>query len=235
MTAVAAALVVAALSPMQTPFDTVFDQIKNLKPTTSVASVKNIILRRDVMELHLDSGQAYLLTPIGGRTIGIAFVGDGSVSFIPPLGIEQFNLHRVLGDSSLNDPISAAVLIFVDSTADELRRQLKFETNERSGAAGVAAGAGVAEAGPRAVFSDKDYPAAAWREGREGTVKFALAIDAYGRVTQCTVTQSSGHADLDATTCRLIVRRARFTPNRDAEGKATSGTFSSEVTWRVPR
>ena len=141
MTAVAAALVVAALSPMQTAYDTVFDQVKNLKPTTSVAPVKNIVLRRDVMELKLDSGHAYLLTPIGGRTIGIAFVGNGSVSFVPPLDIETFNLNRVLGDSSLNDPISAAVLIFVDSTADELRRQLKFETNDRSGAAGTAAGA----------------------------------------------------------------------------------------------
>lgn len=141
MTAVAAALVVAALSPMQTPYDTVFDQLKNLKPTTSIAPVKNIVLRRDVMELHLDSGHAYLLTPIGGRTIGIAFVGNGSVSFVPPLGIERFNLHRVLGDSSLNDPISAVVLIFVDSTADELRRQLKFETNERSGGTGAAAAA----------------------------------------------------------------------------------------------
>ena len=126
---------------MQTPYDTVFDQVKNLKPTTSVALVKNIVLRRDVMELQLDSGHAFLLTPIGGRTIGVAFVGNGSVSFVPPLDVEKFNLNRVLGDSSLNDPISAAVLIFVDSTADELRRQLKFETNERSGAAGTAAGA----------------------------------------------------------------------------------------------
>ncbi|HKA58802.1 MAG TPA: M1 family aminopeptidase [Gemmatimonadales bacterium] len=138
MSAVAVAVVVAVLSPMQTPYDTVFDQVKNLKPTTSVAAVKNIVLRRDVMELQLDSGHAYLLTPIGGRTIGIAFVGNGSVSFVPPLDIERFNLNRVLGDSSLNDPISAAVLIFVDSTADELRRQLKFEP---TGTPGAAAGA----------------------------------------------------------------------------------------------
>lgn len=138
MSAVAVAVVVAVLSPMQTPYDTVFDQVKNLKPTTSVATVKNIVLRRDVMELQLDSGHAYLLTPIGGRTIGIAFVGNGSVSFVPPLDIERFNLNRVLGDSSLNDPISAAVLIFVDSTADELRRQLKFEP---TGTPGAAAGA----------------------------------------------------------------------------------------------
>src|SRR5262245_3914708 len=138
MSAVAVAVVVAVLSPMQTPYATVFDQVKNLKPTTSVATVKNIVLRRDVMELQLDSGHAYLLTPIGGRTIGIAFVGNGSVSFVPPLDIERFNLNRVLGDSSLNDPISAAVLIFVDSTADELRRQLKFEP---TGTPGAAAGA----------------------------------------------------------------------------------------------
>src|SRR5262245_35402942 len=126
MSAVAVAVVVAVLSPMQTPYDTVFDQVKNLKPTTSVATVKNIVLRRDVMELQLDSGHAYLLTPIGGRTIGIAFVGNGSVSFVPPLDIERFHLNRVLGGSSLNDPINASLLILSASTAREQRRLLRF-------------------------------------------------------------------------------------------------------------
>jgi hypothetical protein len=136
-----AALAIAALSPMQTAYDTVFDQVKHLAPTTSVARVRDVVLRRDVFELQLDSGQAYLLTPIGGRTIGIAFVGKGSVSFVPPLEIEQFNLDRVLGDSSLNGPITAAVFIFVDSTADELRRRLAFAPVEHSPSSGDAAAA----------------------------------------------------------------------------------------------
>ena len=137
MTAVAAMLV-ALLSPTQTAYDTVFDQVRNLAPTTSVAPVRGLVLRRDVMELKLDSGRAYLLTPIAGRTIGIAFVGRGSVLFDPPLGIEKFNLYRVLGDSALSGEISAAVFIFVDSTADELRRQLKFATSDHDPGAGDA-------------------------------------------------------------------------------------------------
>jgi len=141
MIAAAVAVAAAVVSPMQTAYDTVFDQLKNLKPTTSVATVRNITLHRDIMELQLDSGQAYLLTPIRGRTVGIAFVGKGLVSFAPPLEVERFNLNRVLGDSVLDDEISAAVFFFVDSTAEELRRKLAFETNERSSGAGAAASA----------------------------------------------------------------------------------------------
>jgi len=125
-----AALVLAALS-QQTTYDTVFDQIKNLAPLPSVAVVRGVVLRRDVMALKLDSGFAYLLTPAGDRTVGIAYVGTGSMSFVPPLLIEQYNLKRVLGDSSIHDSIKAAVFIFTDSTADELRKKLTFN---RSGA-----------------------------------------------------------------------------------------------------
>ncbi|PYO46650.1 MAG: hypothetical protein DMD72_12225 [Gemmatimonadetes bacterium] len=128
-----AALVLAALS-QQTTYDTVFDQIKNLAPLPSVAVVRGVVLRRDVMALKLDSGFAYLLTPAGDRTVGIAYVGTGSMSFVPPLLIEQYNLKRVLGDSSIHDSIKAAVFIFTDSTADELRKKLTFNRSAERGA-----------------------------------------------------------------------------------------------------
>jgi peptidase M1-like protein len=114
------------LTVQQTTYDTVFEQVKNLQPASAAAPVHDLVLRRDVLQLTLDSGTAYLLTPVGDRTIGIAFVGAGSVSFAPPLIVERYNLQHVLGDSSASGPITAAVFIFADSTADELRRQLKF-------------------------------------------------------------------------------------------------------------
>lgn len=125
MNAVVAVLL--ALSSAQTPYDTIFDQVRSLAPRSdAVAPVRNLALHRDVLELRFDSGAAYLLTPVSGRTIGIAIVGSGAVSFVPPLLVEQFNMRRVLGDSTINGPITAAVLIFADSTQAELARTLKF-------------------------------------------------------------------------------------------------------------
>ena len=119
--------VLLALSAFQTPYDTVFDQVKSLAPRADAAApVRGLVLHRDVLELRFDSGAAYLLTPVSGRTVGVAIVGSGSVGFVPPLLVEQFNMRRVLGDSTINGPISAAVLIFADSTAAELARSLKF-------------------------------------------------------------------------------------------------------------
>lgn len=127
MTAVFA-LLLAVSTAHQTPYDSVFDQLKSLAPRHDAAApVRGAVLRRDVMELRLDSGSAFLLTPVAGRTIGIAFVGKGSLSFVPPLLVEQYNLKRVLGDSTINGPITSAVFIFADSTQAELSRSLTFE------------------------------------------------------------------------------------------------------------
>ncbi|HYX82382.1 MAG TPA: M1 family aminopeptidase [Gemmatimonadales bacterium] len=114
-----------ALTAVQTPYDTVYDQIQNLQPK-SVAPVKHLVLRRDVLALRLDSGWVYRLTPVHERTVAIAFVGTGSLTFVPPLTVEQTSLLRVLGDSVLNEPITAAVLLFTDSTDAELTRALTF-------------------------------------------------------------------------------------------------------------
>lgn len=127
MTAVVALLLAVSATPQQTAYDSVFDQLRGLAPRSdSVAPARGIVLRRDVMELRLDSGFAYALTPVQGRNVGIAFVGAGSLSFVPPLLVEQFNLKRVLGDSTINGPITAAVFIFADSTGVELGRRLTF-------------------------------------------------------------------------------------------------------------
>jgi len=100
---VVVAIVFAVSASVQTPYDTVFDQIRGLAPLpNAVAPVHGLILRRDVMELRLNDGVAYRLTPVAGRTTAIAWVGSGSLSFVPPLVVEQFNLKRVLGDSTIN-------------------------------------------------------------------------------------------------------------------------------------
>ena len=67
-----------------------------------------------------------------------------------------------------------------------------------------------------------------------GVARFRVQVGADGRVKQCTVTGSSGHAELDRATCDLITRRARFEAARGANGEKTAGGFSSAVSWQLP-
>ncbi|MHA4835550.1 energy transducer TonB [Sphingopyxis sp. MSC1_008] len=79
-----------------------------------------------------------------------------------------------------------------------------------------------------------DYPPQAKRKGREGTVGFLVHYGTDGLPTGCDIVTSSGHADLDATTCQLVQKRARFRPGRNAQGENIGGTYSNRVHWRVP-
>lgn len=83
-------------------------------------------------------------------------------------------------------------------------------------------------------FSDEDYPAEAIRNHEEGTVQFRLSVGADGRPTGCAVTASSGSAILDATTCRIVMERARFTPARDEKGNAVPDEVTARINWRLP-
>ena len=82
-------------------------------------------------------------------------------------------------------------------------------------------------------MTNDDYPLAARRAGLEGTVYFRLDIDAEGRPSACTITQSSGHAVLDDATCPLLMKRARFNPARDDTGKAVAGSWNSRFRWSL--
>lgn len=80
-----------------------------------------------------------------------------------------------------------------------------------------------------------DYPSRALREEREGVTRFSVTVGADGRVASCQVTGSSGHSDLDDTTCKLIQRRGRFNPATDGNGDPTTGTWASAVRWEIPK
>jgi periplasmic protein TonB len=107
---------------------------------------------------------------------------------------------------------------------------------------GIALTVAVAQAGmpvtrpqPRRLLShlvqNDDYPREAFARGEQGTVFFALLVLPNGRVGNCRVTRSSGSSSLDARTCEIMVRHARFVPARDAQGNPVSGTHESSLGW----
>lgn len=84
------------------------------------------------------------------------------------------------------------------------------------------------------LFSADDYPVSAIRNGQEGTVAVRLDVDTRGRVTRCSVEQSSGHTALDRTTCTLLRRRARLSPATGVDGQPVPSQFSTRISWVLP-
>jgi TonB family protein len=75
------------------------------------------------------------------------------------------------------------------------------------------------------------YPELALQRRQEGDVRFRTTIDGDGKVASCQVIESSGSEELDASTCRLITRFAKF--NRQPSGQL-SNTIEGRVSWRLP-
>jgi protein TonB len=82
--------------------------------------------------------------------------------------------------------------------------------------------------------SNDDYPDSAIRNEEQGTTGFRLDVGPDGRVTNCSVTSSSGSSSLDSTTCRLMRSRARFTPATDSSGARTTDSVSGRIRWVLP-
>lgn len=70
-------------------------------------------------------------------------------------------------------------------------------------------------------------------KGRNGEVRFVLAISATGIPISCAVAISSGWNDLDERACVLMLRRGRFQPARDMAGEPTAAVYRNRVTWWV--
>src|SRR5690348_7108672 len=102
----------------------------------SVAVVRHVTLTRDSLRFSLDSGTLFFTDPLGHRTFGAAFVGEGSVSIVPAYEIERRELGRVLRDTATRWPLTAAAFLVLDSTITELRHRA---AGWRTGSSGEAA------------------------------------------------------------------------------------------------
>ena len=87
---------------------------------------------------------------------------------------------------------------------------------------------------PSIWITQADYPTRAMREKREGTVTFKIIVLADGRPGACSIANSSGHPDLDAVTCMIIMRRARFEQVDDGAQTIINRNYSGRIRWKVP-
>jgi protein TonB len=65
-------------------------------------------------------------------------------------------------------------------------------------------------------------------------VHFLVTVDEVGVPLTCEVTGSSGSAELDNATCKLVQRRAKFAPATDKAGAATVGYYFNSARWFIP-
>lgn len=82
--------------------------------------------------------------------------------------------------------------------------------------------------------TDEDYPTAALREERQGTVLFNVTVNAEGKVAKCEITSSSGSPDLDSAACNLWTERGSFRPALNSRGKPIVSKFPGRVRWTLP-
>lgn len=108
-------------------------------------------------------------------------------------------------------------------------------TGPGSGGRGDGSGGGLARRAQRerGRLMNEDYPRAAKRARAEGVVDVRFTVGADGYVRDCAVTRSSGHGELDSTTCRLIEQRFRYRPATDPAGRPVAEVVDTSFEWML--
>lgn len=91
----------------------------------------------------------------------------------------------------------------------------------------------VARGGSQTWFSGDDYPPRMVRGNYQGTVYYRLIVDETGKPTSCHVQRSTRPKDFDEAVCRIVMRRGRFEPAKDANGKPVPSFWSQAITFRM--
>lgn len=123
----------------------------------------------------------------------------------------------------------SALMKMLDTCAEDLRQVWKVWEYDK-GPAGLKEGPSGDLTG---IFSGDDYPGIAVFKDQMGSVAFVLLIDEQGKVADCTVTETSGFASLDAQSCALVKERAKFKPAIGLDGKPSKSAYFQRINWRL--
>ncbi len=78
-----------------------------------------------------------------------------------------------------------------------------------------------------------DYPPESLRLGEQGVAIVNVFVTAEGEVGQVNLAGSSGHARLDEASLKVIRTRFRYTPARDARGRAVGAWIRQAIKWEL--
>lgn len=74
-----------------------------------------------------------------------------------------------------------------------------------------------------------DYPTKMLRDGYQGIVNFRMIVDADGRATSCHIQESTQPKEFDDVVCKAAMKRARFEPALDAQGRPAPSWWQGTV------
>lgn len=84
---------------------------------------------------------------------------------------------------------------------------------------------------PGGWLAPNDYPSSMRMRGKQAQVNFRLSVSAEGAPTACEVQSSYNDKTFDDVTCRVLMRRARFSPALDAKGQPVPSFYLNTVRW----
>jgi len=197
---------IATAGAVAARYSETYNEIENLRPLSDqVATVHHLVLSRDAGELTLEDGKLYLLSSVGGRTVGAVFRGVGRFRLAPSLPTEQAELRHFAGTPALDDTITAAVLLFADSTLAQLHA-LTFGPGELPGAVGSHVGGLVASLQGRKAGSFASDVIGPMLNGEESGFFLAQLERAHGDPVMFEINP----ADIDAVQLFRPVERIRW-------------------------
>jgi Gram-negative bacterial TonB protein C-terminal len=79
-----------------------------------------------------------------------------------------------------------------------------------------------------------DYPVKMLKAGQPAIVEFRLAIGPDGEATSCHIQSTTRPKEFDAAVCGSLMKRARFTPALDSEGKPIASFYRNTVRFALP-
>ncbi|MEA3048773.1 MAG: hypothetical protein QOG84_609 [Sphingomonadales bacterium] len=210
-----------------------------LRPSPNGTVVRLMVVRPG--QAH-DAFQFELVTNLGGasaRTNGLHFAGADYKREIVWINVARADLEalREAGEVLLRGgpldyrlalPAFGAVLDGLDKCNADLRDYWN------AGEAADRLSRKARSLKPLAeYFSDSDYPDQANMANQGGTSQVMLMIDETGTLKDCMVEVTSGFATLDAMTCGVLLKRAKFEPALDPAGKPTRSVLTTRATWRI--
>lgn len=91
-----------------------------------IAHVMGVVLKRDVGTFTMLEGTLYCARPMNNRTWAVIFTGRGVFTFAPPTPVEREQLLRYTDETAVEQRFRTLVLLFADSTFEELRARASF-------------------------------------------------------------------------------------------------------------
>lgn len=84
-------------------------------------------------------------------------------------------------------------------------------------------------------MSSSDYPTGLLRKGMQGLVQVRLSVGTDGKPTQCHIQKSTRPQGFDDAVCDALMRKARFDPALDKDGKPLASYWRTSVRFDIPR